>query len=112
MTATRLRSNLIGTRGLSSTRVDTVVNAGRVVLLGVVSNEKEKKLAIHTAQTTTNVKSVTSYLFFPPKAGESEPDYSGEDYPSLAKQSSDDSAASGRGSSESKPQKRKEGAIY
>ena len=26
MTATRLRSNLIGTRGLSSTRVDTVVN--------------------------------------------------------------------------------------
>ena len=32
MTATRLRSNLIGTRGLSSTRVDTVVNAGRFVL--------------------------------------------------------------------------------
>jgi len=106
MTATRLRSNLIGTKGLSSTRVDTVVNAGRVVLLGVVANEKEKQLAVHAAQTTTNVKSVTSYLFSPPKAGQPDPDFSGENYPSLAKQSSDDKGGS------SSPQKRREGEIY
>ena len=36
MLATRLRTSLIGTKGLSSSRIDTEVNSGRVVLLGVV----------------------------------------------------------------------------
>lgn len=66
--ATELRAALIGTRGLSSTRVDTEVNSGRVVLLGVVHDEKEKKLAIETARNVKGVTSVTSYLMLPPVA--------------------------------------------
>lgn len=48
--ATKLRTELIGTSGLSSTRIDTEVNAGRVVLLGVVKDEAERKLAIRAAR--------------------------------------------------------------
>lgn len=65
--ATDLRAALIGTRGLSSTRIDTQVNAGRVVLLGVVHNDEEKQLAIATARKVKGVLSVTSYLMLPQK---------------------------------------------
>lgn len=66
--ATDLRTALIGTRGLSSTRIDTEVNAGRVVLLGVVNDNEEKQLAIATARKVKGVTSVTSYLMLPQKA--------------------------------------------
>lgn len=66
--ATDLRAAMIGTRGLSSTRIDTEVNAGRVVLLGVVHDNKEKQLAIAAARKVKGVASVTSYLMLPPKA--------------------------------------------
>lgn len=63
--ATSLRADLIGAKGLSSTRIDTEVNAGRVVLLGVVQDEKEKEIAIHTARKVKGVTKVTSYLMQP-----------------------------------------------
>lgn len=65
--ATDLRTSLIGTKGLSSTHIDTEVNSGRVVLLGVVSNDAEKQLAIKTARGIKGVTSVTSYLMLPQK---------------------------------------------
>ena len=66
--ATSLRAELIGTKGLSSTRIDTEVNAGRVVLLGVVQDDAEKQLAIKVARGVKGVTSVTSYLMLPQKA--------------------------------------------
>ena len=66
MLATRIRTALIGTKGLSSTRVDTEVNAGRVVLLGIIENETERKLAIHATKKVDGVVNVTSYLMQPP----------------------------------------------
>lgn len=66
--ATSLRADLIGTKGLSSTRIDTEVNAGRVVLLGVVEDDAEKQLAIRVARRVKGVTSVTSYLMLPQKA--------------------------------------------
>lgn len=65
--ATDLRTALIGTKGLSSTRIDTEVNGGRVVLLGVVQDDAEKNLAIRTARKVKGVISVTSYLMLPQK---------------------------------------------
>ena len=65
--ATKLRTELIGTSGLSSTRIDTEVNAGRVVLLGVVKDEAERKLAIRAARQVEGVKQVISYLMLPQK---------------------------------------------
>lgn len=65
--ATSLRAELIGTKGLSSTRIDTEVNAGRVVLLGVVGDDAEKRLAISVARKLKGVTSVTSYLMLPQK---------------------------------------------
>lgn len=65
--AADLRTALIGTKGLSSTRIETEVNAGRVVLLGVVHDNEEKHLAIDTARKVKGVVSVTSYLMLPPK---------------------------------------------
>lgn len=67
--ATNLRGVLIGTKGLSSTRIDTEVNAGRVVLLGVVDSEREKEIAIEAAKKVKNVTRVTSYLMLPMGAG-------------------------------------------
>lgn len=63
--ASSVRTALIGTRGLSSTRIDSVVNAGRVVLLGVVHDNAEKQLAISVARKVRGVSSVTSYLLLP-----------------------------------------------
>lgn len=69
MLAADLRAALIGARGLSSTRIDTEVNSGRVVLLGVVRDDAEKRIAIDTARKVKGVVSVTSYLMLPPKPG-------------------------------------------
>ncbi|MCR4666982.1 MAG: BON domain-containing protein [Desulfovibrio sp.] len=66
MLSSKLRAALISAKGLSSTRVDTEVNAGRVVLLGVVGTEEEKKIAIRTARGVEGVREVTSYLMLPP----------------------------------------------
>lgn len=60
-----LRAALIGAKGLSSTRIDTEVNAGRVVLLGVVHDDSEKQLAIRIARGIKGVNSVISYLMLP-----------------------------------------------
>lgn len=68
--AADLRSSLIAAKGLSSTRIDTVVNGGRVVLLGVVHDNAEKQLAIQTARKVKGVTSVTSYLMLPQMTGE------------------------------------------
>ena len=67
---TKLRKDLIGTKGLSSSRIDTEVNAGRVGLLGVVKDDAEKQLAIQAARGVPGVTSVTSYLMLPQKLGQ------------------------------------------
>jgi hyperosmotically inducible protein len=59
----RLEKNLVGTSGVTSSRIDYVVNSGRVVLLGVVESEAERAVAIKTARHTDGVRSVASYLF-------------------------------------------------
>ncbi|MDE5832701.1 MAG: BON domain-containing protein [Desulfovibrio sp.] len=69
MLATDLRAALIGAKGLSSTRIDTEVNSGRVVLLGVVKDEQEKRIAIDVARKVKGVVSVTSYLMLPQRPG-------------------------------------------
>lgn len=63
--AAALRKELISVKGLSSTRIDTEINAGRVVLLGVVKNDEEKRLAVQAAHRISGVHSVTSYLMLP-----------------------------------------------
>ncbi|MDR1856837.1 MAG: BON domain-containing protein [Desulfovibrio sp.] len=60
-----LRSAFISAKGLSSTRIDTEVNDGRVVLLGVVEDEREERIAIGAAEKVKGVTLVTSYLFTP-----------------------------------------------
>ncbi|MDR2726444.1 MAG: BON domain-containing protein [Deltaproteobacteria bacterium] len=59
----RLEKNLVGADGVTSSRIDYVVNSGRVVLLGVVEGEMERAAAIRAARNTQGVRSVTSYLF-------------------------------------------------
>ncbi len=70
--ATDLRTALIGAKDLSSTRIDTEVNAGRVVLLGVVKDNAEKQQAIRIARKVPGVVSVTSYLMLPQKPSQME----------------------------------------
>ena len=59
----RLEKNLVSADGVTSSRIDYVVNSGRVVLLGVVESEAERALAIKAARATLGVRTVTSYLF-------------------------------------------------
>jgi len=59
----RLEKNLVSTDGVTSSRIDYVVNNGRVVLLGVVESEAERAAAIKAARHTYGVRTVTSYLF-------------------------------------------------
>ncbi|MDR2696074.1 MAG: BON domain-containing protein [Deltaproteobacteria bacterium] len=59
----RLEKNLIGADGVTSSRIDYVVNRGRVVLLGVVGSETERAAAVKAARNTQGVRTVTSYLF-------------------------------------------------
>lgn len=66
MLAAEIRASLISTKGLSSTRIEAEVNNGRVVLLGVVHDDYEKQLAIHTVKSIQGVDSITSYLLLPP----------------------------------------------
>lgn len=66
--AARLRTELISTSNLSSTRIDTEVNSGRVVLLGVVASEQERALAVQTARRVNGVARVYNYLMLPEEA--------------------------------------------
>ena len=66
--AARLRTELISASNLSSTRIDTKVNSGRVVLLGVVANDEERALAVRTAKRVEGVVRVDSYLMLPGEA--------------------------------------------
>ena len=59
----RLEKNLVSTDGVTSSRIDYVVNSGRVVLLGVVESETERAAAIAAARRTSGVRAVVSYLF-------------------------------------------------
>jgi osmotically-inducible protein OsmY len=59
----RLEKNLISADGVTSSRIDYVVNSGRVVLLGVVGSEAERASAIAAARKTQGVRAVASYLF-------------------------------------------------
>jgi len=59
----RLEKNLVSADGVTSSRIDYVVNSGRVILLGVVESEAERSSAVKAAQNTYGVRSVTSYLF-------------------------------------------------
>ena len=59
----RLEKNLVGADGVTSSRIDYVVNSGRVVLLGVVGSEAERAAAVKAARGTQGVRSVKSYLF-------------------------------------------------
>ena len=68
MLATKLRTELISTGNLSSTRIDTEVNSGRVVLLGVVANEQERALAVQAAKRVAGVVRVYNYLMLPEEA--------------------------------------------
>ena len=61
----RLEKNLISADGVTSSRIDYVVNSGRVALFGVVGSETERVLAIKAARGTLGVRAVTSYLFVP-----------------------------------------------
>lgn len=63
--ATKLRTNLISADGISSTRIDTEVNSGRVVLLGVINNEIEKDKVLAAAKATSGVTKVSNYLLLP-----------------------------------------------
>lgn len=67
--ATKLRTALIGAGRVNSTRIDTEVNANRVVLLGVASNSEERKAAVNAARDVEGVATVTSYLMLPVKPG-------------------------------------------
>ena len=81
-----VRFALIGAKDLSSTRVDTETNACRVVLLGVVANEKEKEIAVKAAQSVQYVQSVTSYLFVSRQGSELGFTPSAETYPGTYKE--------------------------
>ena len=59
----RLEKNLVSADGVTSSRIDYVVNSGRVVLLGVVGSETERATAITAARGTHGVRAVISYLF-------------------------------------------------
>ena len=59
----RLEKNLVGADGVTSSRIDYVVNSGRVVLLGVAGSEAERSAAVKAARNTQGVRTVTSYLF-------------------------------------------------
>jgi len=59
----RLEKNLVSADGVTSSRIDSVVNSGRVVLLGVAGSEAELAAAVKAARHTDGVRSVTSYLF-------------------------------------------------
>ncbi len=65
--AARLRTALIGTSRLNSTRIDTEVNSNRVVLLGVANNSDERKTAVEAAREVKGVATVTSYIMLPMK---------------------------------------------
>ena len=67
--AAKLRTALIGTSNLNSTRIDAEVNSNRVVLLGVANSSSERKIAVEAAREVNGVASVTSYIMLPMREG-------------------------------------------
>ena len=67
--ATSIRSALIGADGLNNTHFETEVDAGRVVLLGVARDAKERKAAVQTVRNVKGVNTVTNYIMLPMKQG-------------------------------------------
>jgi hyperosmotically inducible protein len=59
---TKIRSELIGDKDISSTNIDVKAVQCHVVLLGIVRSEKEAAKAIAHAKSVTSVRGVTSYL--------------------------------------------------
>ncbi len=67
--STSIRSALIGADGVNNTHFETEVNSGRVVLLGVARDAKERKAAVQTVRNVKGVSTVTSYIMLPKKQG-------------------------------------------
>lgn len=67
--ATRIRTALIGADGVNNTHFETEMDAGRVVLLGVAKDAKERKAAVQTVRNVEGVSTVTSYIMLPKKPG-------------------------------------------
>jgi hyperosmotically inducible protein len=61
--ATKLRAKFIGDTSLISSRIDTEVVRGHVVLLGVVAGEDEIANAVEHAKAVEGVRRVKSFLF-------------------------------------------------
>lgn len=61
-TATRVRAALIADGDLSSTQVETEVMNGEVVLVGMVRNKADARLAVKIAKGTKGVRTVKSFL--------------------------------------------------
>ena len=94
--SSRLRAALIGAKDLSSTRVDTEINAGRVVLLGVVGSEEERKVAIRTARQLDGVVKVTSYLMLPPRPDDMDEQPERSDFKGQKTHSTDEDKKAGK----------------
>ena len=104
--ATKLRSALIGTGNLNSTRIETEVNSDRVVLLGVANDSNERKTAVRAAREVNGVLTVTSYIMLPMKPG-SNCRPTGMTYQSFHQPKSQPKAPRNAGKTQAKPQKAK-----
>lgn len=60
--STKVRTNLIAEKALSSTQIDHEVYGGHVVLLGMVRAQADVDRAVMVARSVGGVRSVTSYL--------------------------------------------------
>ena len=104
--ATKLRSALIGTGNLNSTRIETEVNSDRVVLLGVANDSNERKTAVRAAREVNGVLTVTSYIMLPMKPGSNfRP--TGITYQGFHQPKSQPKAPRNAGKTQAKPQKAK-----
>lgn len=104
--ATKLRSALIGTGNLNSTRIETEVNSDRVVLLGVANDSNERKTAVRAAREVNGILTVTSYIMLPMKPGSNfRP--TGITYQGFHQPKSQPKAPRNAGKTQAKPQKAK-----
>lgn len=60
--ATRVRTNLIAEKALSSTQIELEVYGGHVVLMGMVRASADVDRAVRVARATQGVRGVSSYL--------------------------------------------------
>ncbi|MFH1913373.1 MAG: BON domain-containing protein [Pseudomonadota bacterium] len=63
--AARVRTALIAEKELSSTQIETETMNGEVVMVGMVRNQADARLAVSIAQSIQGVRKVTSYLIPP-----------------------------------------------